>query len=102
MTIESISHQVNKSFIRPFPRSSKTTLSHPFYLLHGRSYNADFHCRHYRQSECLQAKPVSKAAALYTLKKIRTLLATAVSTDEEPKAHRANLQFLIEKALKAD
>ncbi|HEX6180814.1 MAG TPA: zinc-dependent metalloprotease [Chitinophagaceae bacterium] len=45
---------------------------------------------------------VSKAAALYTLKKIRTLLATAVSPDEETKAHRANLQFLIEKALKAD
>ncbi|HYF32298.1 MAG TPA: zinc-dependent metalloprotease [Chitinophagaceae bacterium] len=45
---------------------------------------------------------VAKAAALYTLKKIRTTLTTAVSPDEETKAHRSNLQFLIEKALKAD
>lgn len=45
---------------------------------------------------------VSKAGALYTLKKIRTMLTTAVSPDEETKAHRSNLQFMIEKALKAD
>jgi hypothetical protein len=42
---------------------------------------------------------VSKAAALYTLKKIKTQLATAVSTNEETKAHRANLLFMIEKGL---
>jgi hypothetical protein len=43
---------------------------------------------------------VSKAAALYTLKKLRTKLAAAVSTNEETKAHRANMLFLIDKALK--
>lgn len=43
---------------------------------------------------------VSKAAALNTIKKIKTLLADAVSTDEETKAHRANLQFIITNALK--
>ncbi|OQP64325.1 Matrixin [Niastella vici] len=42
---------------------------------------------------------VSKAAALYTLKKIKTQLATAVSTNDETKAHRANLLFMIDKAL---
>ena len=41
----------------------------------------------------------SKAASFYTLKKIRTMLATAVSADEQTKAHRANLIFLIDKAL---
>lgn len=41
----------------------------------------------------------SKAAALYTLKKIKTQLGTAVSTNEETKAHRTNLTFLIDKAL---
>lgn len=44
---------------------------------------------------------VAKAAALNTLKKIKTLLATAVSTNEETKAHRANLVFLINNALEA-
>lgn len=43
---------------------------------------------------------VSKAAALYTLKKLKTKLAAAVSTNEETKAHRANMLFLIDKALK--
>ncbi|MBL7744398.1 MAG: zinc-dependent metalloprotease [Chitinophagaceae bacterium] len=42
---------------------------------------------------------VSKAAALSTLKKVKALLATAVSTNEETKAHRANLLFLINNAL---
>jgi hypothetical protein len=42
---------------------------------------------------------VSKAAALYTLKKIKTQLATALSANEETKAHRANLLFLIEKGM---
>lgn len=41
----------------------------------------------------------SKAAALSTLKKIRTQLNGAVSTDEQTKAHRTNLTFLIDKAL---
>ncbi|MBW0161879.1 MAG: zinc-dependent metalloprotease [Sediminibacterium sp. Gen4] len=45
---------------------------------------------------------VSKAAALYTIKKLKTKLAAAVSTNEETKAHRANLIFLIDKALKTD
>ncbi len=45
---------------------------------------------------------VSKAAALYTIKKLRTKLAAAVSTNEETKAHRANLIFLIDKTLKTD
>jgi hypothetical protein len=42
---------------------------------------------------------VSKAAALNTLKKIRTQLATAVSTSEETKAHRAGIVFIINNAL---
>ncbi|MEI9810782.1 MAG: hypothetical protein WDO16_24540 [Bacteroidota bacterium] len=42
---------------------------------------------------------VAKAAALNTLKKIKALLATAVSINEETKAHRANLVFLINNAL---
>jgi len=41
----------------------------------------------------------SKAAAYNTLKKIKTLLATAVSPNEQTRAHRANLNFMIEKAL---
>jgi hypothetical protein len=41
----------------------------------------------------------SKAAMYNTLKKIKGLLATAISTDEQTKAHRANLVFLIDKAL---
>lgn len=41
----------------------------------------------------------SKAAALYTLKKIKAQLGTAVSPNEETKAHRTNLTFLIDKAL---
>jgi hypothetical protein len=42
---------------------------------------------------------VAKADARYTLRKLKTTLATAVSPDEETKAHRANLQFLIDNAL---
>ncbi|HYC29622.1 MAG TPA: zinc-dependent metalloprotease, partial [Chitinophagaceae bacterium] len=42
---------------------------------------------------------VSKAAALYNLKKIKGMLATAVSPDEETKAHRAGLVFIIDNAL---
>jgi hypothetical protein len=41
----------------------------------------------------------SKAAMYNTLKKIKGLLATAISTDEQTRAHRANLNFLIDKAL---
>ena len=41
---------------------------------------------------------VSKANALYNLKKIKTMLATAVSPDEESKAHRTQLVFLIDQA----
>jgi len=46
-----------------------------------------------------QFDDISKAAALYTLKKIKTQMAGAVSTNEETKAHRANLVFLINNAL---
>jgi transcriptional regulator with PAS, ATPase and Fis domain len=42
---------------------------------------------------------VSKAAARYTLKKLKNRLNTAVSTNEETKAHRSNLIFLIDDAL---
>ncbi|WP_439506956.1 zinc-dependent metalloprotease [Sediminibacterium sp.] len=45
---------------------------------------------------------VSKSAALYTLKKLRTKLAAAVSPNEDTKAHRTHLLFLLDKALKAD
>lgn len=45
---------------------------------------------------------VSKSATYYTLKKLRTKLANAVSTNEETKAHRAALIFSIDKALKVD
>ncbi len=41
----------------------------------------------------------SKAAAYSTLKKIKALLATTVSPNEQTRAHRANLNFLIDKAL---
>ena len=41
---------------------------------------------------------VSKAAALSTLKKIKALLAGAVSPDEQSRAHRTNLVYLIDKA----
>ena len=40
----------------------------------------------------------SKAAALSTLQKIKGQLATSTSTDEQTKAHRASLSFLIDKA----
>jgi hypothetical protein len=42
---------------------------------------------------------VAKADARYTLRKLKTMLAAAISPDEETKAHRANLQFLIDNAL---
>jgi len=41
----------------------------------------------------------SKAAAYSTLKKIRSLLATTVSPNEQTRAHRASLNFMIDKAL---
>lgn len=44
------------------------------------------------------ADDISKAAARSTLKKIKSKLATAVSTNEETKAHRANLIFMIDEA----
>ncbi len=46
-----------------------------------------------------QVDDVAKAAARNTLKKIKTKLATAVSTNEETKAHRTNLVFIIDNAL---
>jgi hypothetical protein len=44
----------------------------------------------------------SKAAALAAVRKIRTQLTTAVSPNEQTKAHRASLIFTIDKALKMD
>ena len=41
---------------------------------------------------------VAKADALYSLKKIKSMLSTAASPDEDTKAHRANLVFLIDQA----
>lgn len=46
----------------------------------------------------LQYDDISKAAALNTLKKLKNQLATAVSTNEQTRAHRANLLFLINTA----
>jgi hypothetical protein len=51
------------------------------------------------ESQNQQFDDVSKAAALYTLKKIKTQLTAAVSTNEETKAHRANLLFIINNRL---
>ncbi|TKK71534.1 DUF5117 domain-containing protein [Ilyomonas limi] len=42
---------------------------------------------------------VSKAAALASLKKIKSMMTTAVSTNEQTKAHRGNIVFMIDKAL---
>ena len=44
------------------------------------------------------ADDIARASARYTLKKIKTKLATAISTNEETKAHRSNLVFLIDDA----
>ena len=41
---------------------------------------------------------IATAAARYTLKKIKSKLATSISTNEETKAHRANLIFIIDDA----
>lgn len=41
----------------------------------------------------------SRAAMYNTLKKIKAMMATAVSTNEQTRAHRANLVFLIDKAM---
>jgi hypothetical protein len=46
-----------------------------------------------------QYDELAKAAALHSLKKIKVQLATAVSPNEETKAHRGNLVFTINKAL---
>jgi hypothetical protein len=45
---------------------------------------------------------VARAGALATLKSVRSKLGKAAGGNEETKAHRANLVFLIDKALKAD
>jgi Met-zincin/Domain of unknown function (DUF5117) len=47
----------------------------------------------------VQYDDVAKAAALNTIKKLKTQLATAVSTNEESRAHRSGLIFLINKTL---
>jgi Met-zincin/Domain of unknown function (DUF5117) len=45
---------------------------------------------------------VARAAALNTVKKLRAQLATAVSLNEETKAHRGNLLYIINKAMEAN
>jgi Met-zincin/Domain of unknown function (DUF5117) len=47
----------------------------------------------------VQYDDVAKAAALNTIKKLKAQLANAVSTNEESRAHRSNLIFLINKIL---
>jgi hypothetical protein len=42
---------------------------------------------------------IAKAAALNTLRKIKTQMSTAVSPNEETRAHRSNIIFLINSAL---
>jgi hypothetical protein len=44
----------------------------------------------------------SKSAALNTLKKVKSLLASSVSPDEQTRAHRISLNFIIDKALAID
>jgi hypothetical protein len=44
---------------------------------------------------------VSKAGALNAVRKVKSLMASAVSTNEETKAHRANIVYLINNALEA-
>ncbi len=44
---------------------------------------------------------VAKAAALNAVRKIKTLMSSAVSSNEETKAHRANLVYIINNALEA-
>ena len=46
-----------------------------------------------------QYDDVSQAAALLAVKKIKTQVAAGISTNEETKAHRENLVFLIDQAL---
>ena len=41
---------------------------------------------------------VAKADALYSLKKIKSMMQTAASPNEDTKAHRTNLIFLIDQA----
>ncbi len=45
---------------------------------------------------------VSRSAVFYTLKKLKSKLASATLGNEETKAHRASIIFVIEKALKTD
>jgi Met-zincin/Domain of unknown function (DUF5117) len=47
----------------------------------------------------VQYDDVAKAAALNTIKKLKAQLANAVSTNEESRAHRSNLIFLINKVM---
>jgi hypothetical protein len=44
---------------------------------------------------------VARAAALNSIKKLKNRLAAAVSTNEETRAHRANLLFMINKGLES-
>ena len=45
------------------------------------------------------ADDVTKAAARYALKKIKGRMATAISTNEETKAHRSNIVYLVDDAI---
>ena len=50
-------------------------------------------------SDASGSDDIAKAAAHYALKKIKLKLATAISLNEETKAHRSNLIFIIDNAL---
>ena len=45
------------------------------------------------------ADDVTKAAARYALKKIKGRMATTISTNEETKAHRSNIVYLVDEAI---
>jgi hypothetical protein len=49
-----------------------------------------------------QYDEIAKAAALNAVQKLQVQLATAVATNEETKAHRSHLVYLINKALKEE
>nr|MBA2745584.1 zinc-dependent metalloprotease [Flavisolibacter sp.] len=48
-----------------------------------------------------QYDDVAKAGALHSVKKVKTLMGTALSTNEETRAHRSGIVFLINQALEA-
>ena len=68
-------------------------------------YRQDIQTEYVKELAAITNSPMSnyddpsKAAALNSLKKIKSLLARSVSPNEQTRAHRVNLNFLIDKAL---